>query len=385
MMLWQLSAWVGCGRREHAMGMWGRVGVAPVGSVGIGDGADAASRPLIRKGFMLALVLLAGSSASALADDGDVTFGPFGPWSAPVNLGPPINTEYEESAPAQSDGGTIYFNRNFNGRNPTFPEKRDEDLYVTHRVLGGTWSAPVALDALNTPTFNERNAAFSPDARLLFFSSDRTGGSGGLDLYVSWRTDRHDDGAWSVPLNLGPTVNSVGGEVGPAYVEDEAGITVLYFTVNRGQGADIFRTEVIEPAGLRRDENGDGKVDPGVVGPLMPVSELNSPAGDARPAIRLDGLEVFFHSNRTLVQSACADPNNPPSGGQDLWFSTRSSPTDPWSCPTNLGSDVNTAVNDIQAHLADDAETLYYSGNGPDGSIMDDIWLIRRARLSEED
>lgn len=202
-------------------------------------------------------------------------------------------------------------------------------------------------------------------------------------MYVSWRTDRHDDRAWSAPLNLAPTVNTAGGEVGPAYVEDEAGRTVLYFTRNSGQGADIFRIQVIDPTGLRRDTNGDGKVDPGVFAPTgsVAVTELNSPAGDARPAIRVDGLELFFHSNRTLAQSACRDSNPPPSGMQDLWFSTRASQTDPWSCPVNLGSNVNTPANDIQAHLSDDAETLYYSGNRRDGLGMDDIWLIRRKPL----
>ena len=191
----------------------------------------------------------------------------------------------------------------------------------------------------------------------------------------------HDDGAWSAPLNLGPTVNTVGGEVGPAYVEDEAGLTVLYFTRNSGQGADIFRTEVIDPAGLRRDTNGDGMVDGGVLDPAAAVPELNSAAGDARPAIRIDGLELFFHSNRTLAQSACPNLSPGPSGMQDLWFSTRTSAKDPWSCPVNLGSNVNTARNDIQAHLSDDAETLYYSGNRLGGRGMDDIWLIRREQL----
>jgi hypothetical protein len=66
---------------------------------------------------------------------------------------------------------------------------------------------------------------------------------------------------------------------------------------------------------------------------------------------------------------------------QDLWFSTRTSPTDPWSCPANLGSNVNTDRNDIQAHFSDDAETLYHSGNRVDGVGMDDIWLIRREQL----
>jgi hypothetical protein len=136
-------------------------------------------------------------------------------------------------------------------------------------------------------------------------------------------------------------------------VEDEASRTVLYFTRNiSGQGADIFRTQVIDPTGLRRDTNGDGKVDPGVFAPPLAISELNSPAGDARPAIRIDGLELYFHSNRTLAQSACPGPA--PSGGQDLWFSTRTSPTDPRSSDTP---------------------------NRADGIGMDDIWLIRREQL----
>ena len=52
----------------------------------------------------------------------------------------------------------------------------------------------------------------------------------------------------------------------------------------------------------------------------------------------------------------------------------------PWTCPINLGPQVNTPANDIQAHLSDDAETLYYSTNRADGHGMDDIWLISRER-----
>ena len=52
-----------------------------------------------------------------------------------MNLGPPVNTQYEESAAAVSaDGLSLYFNRNFNGLNPDQPGKLDEDLYVSQRT-----------------------------------------------------------------------------------------------------------------------------------------------------------------------------------------------------------------------------------------------------------
>ena len=118
--------------------------------------------------------------------------------------------------------------------------------------------------------------------------------------------------------------------------------------------------------------------------PAAPVLRTQQSCRRCTSAIRIDGLELYFHSNRTQTHSACPGPA--PSGGQDLWFSTRTSPTDPWSCPVNLGSNVNTGQNDIQAHLSDDAETLYYSGNRPGvlGVLgMDDIWLIRRENLQD--
>ena len=93
------------------------------------------------------------------------------------------------------------------------------------------------------------------------------------------------------------------------------------------------------------------------------------------------GWDLSLASGRTKINSS--DPPLTAAGGQDLWFSTRTSPTDPWSCPANLGSNVNTAANDIQAHLSDDAETLYYSGNREDGKGSDDTWLIRRENLQD--
>ena len=119
-------------------------------------------------------------------------FEAFSAWSAPVNIGPTINTPYEESAPAISaDGRSLYFNRNTNGADPAQPGKIDEDIFVSHRQNPNQpWGEPQLVKVLNTATFNERNVALSRDGKLLFFSSDRNA-AGDLDLYVSKRVNGH--------------------------------------------------------------------------------------------------------------------------------------------------------------------------------------------------
>ena len=227
-------------------------------------------------------------------------------------------------------------------------------MYHRRRSRRGPWEIPPSSTTINTPTAAERNAALSRDGLLLFFSSNRPGGVGGLDLYLSRRSDRHDDQGWSTPVNLGPTVNSSVADVGPAYVEDEAGSTVLYFTSQRlappGFGAaDIYKST------LGTD---------GSFGPPVLVPELSSPQGDARPAIRADGLELVLHSNRPQPPLSCPADSPTPSGGQDLWVSTRSAVTDPWSCPVNLGPVLNSSANDLQANFSDDAEVLFFRPTG---------------------
>ena len=130
--------------------------------------------PMMGKSCILTLALLAtGPTAPAVADDGaeDHILGPFSSWSAPRNLGAPVNTSMRR-APAQPDGHTIYFNRNFNNTNPDFG-KTDEDLYVTSSVDRRTWSEPNPVDKLNTPTFNERTPPSRRALAVLLKRSDR--------------------------------------------------------------------------------------------------------------------------------------------------------------------------------------------------------------------
>jgi hypothetical protein len=120
-------------------------------------------------------------------------------WGDPVNLGDVINTaDYDISCALSADGAKLYFAS-------TRPDGYgDFDLYVAERD-GGDWGAPVNVG----PPVNTEHKEVTPfivaDGNWLFFSSDRPGGSGGGDLWVS----ENVGGAWQEPVNLGPTVNSV--------------------------------------------------------------------------------------------------------------------------------------------------------------------------------
>src|SRR6059036_3507929 len=100
-------------------------------------------------------------------------------------------------------------------------------------VVGSEWSEPVDLGPpINTPSADQ-SPALSPDGLSLYFASDRTGGLGGVDLWVSRRAS--DRSPWGTPANLGPGINSSGIESGPNLSRDRH---LLFFQSNRpgGQG-----------------------------------------------------------------------------------------------------------------------------------------------------
>ena len=282
-------------------------------------------------------------------------------WSEPVNLGPVINTAFNDQHPALSkDGLSLYFTSNRPGGQGA------DDLWVSQRAsVDDPWGPPQNLG----PTINtgavEFSPAFSRDGHWLFFHSDRPGGFGGLDIWVSYRQDVHDDFAWEAPINLGSGVNSPFDDAGPTLFEDEdTGITTLYFTsLNRPEGLgdwDIYAS-ILGPDGT--------------FGPASLVVELSVPGNantgrDTRTAIRHDGLEMFLTSNR---------PGGVGSG--DLWVSTRVTTLDPWSTPVNVGPPVNTTSFDGAPALSSDGETLVFYSNRPGGFGANDLYMSTRHKL----
>src|SRR5829696_5475230 len=152
-----------------------------------------------------------------------------------------------------------------------------EDIYVSQRqTRDDEWGPAMNLGPIINPTSNEMVPAFSRDGHLLFFASNRLGGFGGLDIWVSRREDTHDDFAWQPPENLGAGVNSASIDAGPSYFEnDEVGVPQLYFNSNRPGGPGISNLYVSE-------QTADGSF-----GAAVLVLELSSPGETetSRPSI----------------------------------------------------------------------------------------------------
>lgn len=107
-----------------------------------------------------------------------------------------------------------------------FPEGEGScDLYLSYFTKNG-WSSPQNLGRNINTEFWESTPSLSPDKRDLYFSSNRTGGYGGKDIWVS---HRNENGNWSIPENLGPDINTSGDESTPFIHADNQ---TLYFNSN---------------------------------------------------------------------------------------------------------------------------------------------------------
>ena len=141
-----------------------------------------------------------------------------GVWGMARNLPGNINTNENEGAACISQDGQWLI---FNGCN--YPDGMGScDLYISYLTPDG-WSTPENMgDSINSE-FWEVAPSLSPDKRDLYFASNRPGGYGGSDIYVSHRLL---NGQWSAAENLGPIINTIGDEGTPFIHADNQ---TLYF------------------------------------------------------------------------------------------------------------------------------------------------------------
>ena len=168
-------------------------------------------------------------------------------WQPPVNVGAGVNSPGFEAGASyleNEQGGPPLL---FFGRGQTLASF---DIYVSGLQPDGSFGGAVVIPELNSAQSDQRPSVRF-DGLELFLSSDRIGSLGLSDLWVSARKTVFD--AWDTPTNLGPTVNSAFADMQPYIAADRR---TLFFTSNRpgGCGAlDLYMTTRAKLAGVDAD------------------------------------------------------------------------------------------------------------------------------------
>ena len=282
---------------------------------------------------VISILLVVALTMSANTAKADFTFG------TPVNLGQPVNSVSDDWGPCLSaDGLELYFESNRVGRSGGY------DLWVaTRATTEDEWAAPVNLGSMVNSSSDESMPSISSDGMELYFQSDRPGGSGNSDLWVSKLEQIEQrqgiEFAWGTPVNLGPIVNSSSLEAGPRISPD--GLT-LYFNSNRPGSTGEWDLWVT----TRETINDDWS---------EPVSLM--PA--AYSCLSTDGLVIFFQD-----------------GNLDISMARRSTITEPFGPGVKLPSQINTSHVEGAPYLSSDGSTLYFSSTNSGGYGQNDTWQV---------
>lgn len=295
----------------------------------------------------LALGLVPGAAVAASGD--------YGTWSAPTRVesaagtDPAFNGAFLDGCPFISrDGKTFFMASNRPGGLGGI------DIWISTRASANDpWGAPANAGAPVNSSANDFCPTMSRDGHRFFFVSNRAGGCGGEDIYT---TRLRPDG-WDRVENLGCDgaggPNSAGNEASPFPLPERDSGPSLYFSSTRAGSPDLY---------LSRSHGGAFR-------PAEAISELNTGAADAHPNLRRDGLEIFFFSNR------------PGALGNDIYSATRTRTEDPWSTPVNLGPNVNSAASETRPSLSWDGTTLYFGSTRAGGEGDSDHYVTTRERL----
>ena len=256
-----------------------------------------------------------------------------------------------------------------------------------------TFGAPTNLG----PTVNSSGYEWSPSLTAngleLYFESDRPGGAGTYDIWVSTRATKEDD--WGAPMNLGAPINTPDWQNTPCISAD--GLELYY----NDWGLRVVRcASASDPWG---EPENDSLVNVNAIGgsaPSLssnglslffyshndwdlyvstrptrddiwsePVSlgpTVNATSQDVAPSISADGLALFFSSGSSGRTGAY--------GGKDLWMTRRTSLDGPWSEPVNLGPTVNSAGHEQQPEISADGRSLLFCSTRDGGHGDFDIW-----------
>ncbi len=271
-----------------------------------------------------------------------------------INLGSTVNSISNEQAPnISADGLELYFSE-YSGAPFRAGGHGLSDIWVAIRpTKDDPWGTPANLGPVVNSPANEEHPSISADGLSLYFGSSRTGGIGAQDLWVTTRETK--DSPWGEPVNLGSVVNSIYPDWEPDISADGLSLYFADYQNPRPGGYGEWDIYIVT-----RPTVSDPWSAPVNLGP-----PVNSPALEAGADISVDGLALFLSSARSGGF-----------GGADIWMTTRTTQTDNWQPPLNLGPLVNTGRFDAMASISSDGSTLYFCSDRPGGSGGSDLWQV---------
>lgn len=188
-----------------------------------------------------------------------------------------VNSPNWDTQPTVSaDGNTLYFVSNRPGALGGY---RDVDIYVATKLPGGEWSTPRNLGAPVNTAQREDSPYLHPSGELLYFSSAGHGGLGGLDFNVS----RRDGDGWSVPTNLGAPINTTRDE---RFITVPASGTAVYFSSDRSDVENRGKLDIFVATGVTMPSN--------IAGSITATGTLSATPNPARDRIdvELTGIDA---------------------------------------------------------------------------------------------
>lgn len=184
-------------------------------------------------------------------------------WGLPINIGTPVNTEYNEFYPSLTQNNNIYFTSD----KPT--SKGKDDIFYS-AFQNNAYSEPISLsDSINTVGY-EFNAFVAHDESYLIFTAyNRLDGYGSGDLYISYRDENL---AWSKAVNLGEGINSKFMDYCP-FIDDDS--KTMYFTSKRSslKKNNNFRSIEEVKIEIKKGENGSSKIYQVRLGKKLPLTK----------------------------------------------------------------------------------------------------------------
>lgn len=208
------------------------------------------------------------------------------------------------------------------------------DIWVSTRATASDpWGAPTILAGVNS-TADEGPPEISTSGQLLLFSSTRAGGSGGHDLYYAVRPNRTSP--FSGVRRLA-TQSSAADDFAPFITSDSL---AMVFSSRRQGTDDLWLASRTDPAQA--------------FGTPVKIVELATSSREANAWVSDDRLEILFNSDRPGAEQ------------DDIWKATRTSTSMPWGTPTRM-ADVNGSAIDTGPWRS--ATTLYFASSRDRGDF----------------